>query len=80
MIWLWIFLGGYVAPMVFLIFVYSCIEKDSPFDEENRRRVFLPFINFTIALTMLFLFITVTLIQFEEFCEDVGKAFEKNFC
>ena len=65
--------------MVFLIFVYSCIEKESPFDEENRRRVFLPFINFTIALTMLFLFITVTLIQFEGFCEDVGKAFKKNF-
>ena len=80
MIWLWIFLGGYVAPMVFLIFVYSCIEKENPFDEENRRRVLLPLTNFIIAIIILFLFITVTLIQFEEFCEDVGKAFEKNFC
>ena len=79
MIWLWIFLCGYVAPMLFLIFVYSVYEKENPFDKENRGRVFTPFKNLFFALVLIFTFITVILIEFGDFCEDVGKAFKKNF-
>lgn len=79
MIWLWIFLCGYVAPMLFLIFVYSVYENENPFDKENRGRVFTPFKNLFFALVLIFFFITVILIEFGDFCEDVGKAFKKNF-
>lgn len=79
MIWLWIFLCGYVAPMLFLIFVYSVYENENPFDKENRGRVLTPFKNLFLALVLIFTFITVILIEFGDFCEDVGKAFKKNF-
>ena len=79
MIWLWIFLCGYVAPMLFLIFMYSVYENENPFEKKNRGRVFTPFNNLFFALVVIFTFITVILIEFGDFCEDVGKAFKKNF-
>jgi len=80
MIWLCIFLGAYVAPMLILIFVYSVYEHENPFNKEYIGNVLIPFRNLFNVLVGVFLFITITLIQFGDFCEDVGKAFKKNFC
>ena len=80
MIWLWIFLCGYVAPMLLFIFVYSVYDDENPFDKENRGMVFTPFKNLFFALLLIFAFITAILIEFGDFCEDVVKAFKKHFC
>jgi hypothetical protein len=54
-------------------------ENENPFNKENSGRVFTPFKNLFFALVLIFMFITVILIEFGDFCEDVGKAFKKNF-
>jgi hypothetical protein len=80
MIWLWLFLGCYVAPMAYLIFTYSVYEHENPFSKKHIGQVLMPFKNLYIALVLILACITFSLIQFGEFCEDVGKAFKKNFC
>ena len=80
MIWLWLFLGCYVAPMVIVIFAYSVYEHDNPFNKEHIGNVLIPFRNLYITLVIVFVIITLVLIEFWDFCEDVGKAFKKNFC
>ena len=80
MIWLWIFLGAYVVPMLILIFVYSVYEHESPFNKEHIGQVLMPFKNLWEALVLIFIFVTVTLISFGDFCEDVWKSFKKHFC
>jgi len=80
MIWLWIFIGGYVVPMLLLIFMYSVCEHENPFNKKHIGEVLMPFKNLYIAIVLILACITITLIQFGEFCEDVGKSFKKHFC
>lgn len=76
--WL-ILVCGYVVPML-ILFTYSLFDHENPFDKDNRGRIFIPFKNLFNALVFIFLYTTVTLIEFGEFCEDVKKAFKERFC
>ena len=71
----WIF-GLYIAPAI----LTAMFEDGSPFPKENSWKVFVPFVNLWFAVTVSLMCITVTLISFGDFCEDVWKSFKKHFC
>ena len=79
MIWLWIFIGGYVVLMLLLI-LGSYIDHENPFEKKNMAYIFMPFKNLFIVIEWIFLFIAFLLMEFGDFCEDVGKSFKKHFC
>ena len=73
----WIF-GLYIAPVI--IVGISVLVDGSSFNKHNRWNVFMPIKNLWEALVLIFIFVTVTLISFGDFCEDVWKSFKKHFC
>lgn len=71
----WIF-GLYIAPAI----IIGLFIDGSLFNKDNALSMFIPIKNLWEALVIIFIFVTVTLISFGEFCEDVQKSFKKHFC